>query len=235
MDKSYAEYLLDKTEEDYNRIADHFSSTRKFIGKDLMPLLNYSSSGDKILDLGCGNGRLFGALQGKKINYTGVDFSGELIKRAIENFPNGNFQVTDILNLPFPENYFNKIYCIAVLHHIPSRELRKKVLEEIKRVLKPKGLLILTVWNFWQKKNIWKIFFKYTLLKAVGKSKLDFKDIFYPWRNQKREILAQRYFHLFTKRELRSIIKKADLKLKKIGILVKPGRKDNNIYLIAEK
>ncbi len=44
-----------------------------------------------ILDLGCGNGRLLGALQEKKINYTGVDFSGELIKRAIENFPNGNF------------------------------------------------------------------------------------------------------------------------------------------------
>jgi len=235
MDLDYAKYLLEKTRQDYNLIAEEFSNTRQFIWKDLKPLLDYTNSGDRVLDVGCGNGRLLGALENKQIDYIGIDNSLKLIDEAKKRFPRGNFQVADALNLPFPENYFDKIYSIAVLHHIPSKEFRLRVLEEIKRVLKPKGLLILTVWNLWQRKTAWKSFFNKAFLKILGKTKLDFKDIFYPWKDKSGIIVTQRYFHLFTKRELKKLAKKAAFKVKETGILRRPESKDNNIYLIAEK
>ena len=51
----------------------------------------------------------------------------------------------DILNLPFLEQKFDSVWAIAALHMIPSKELRKRAVGEIKRVLKPGGLMVLTV------------------------------------------------------------------------------------------
>ncbi|MCK4473953.1 hypothetical protein KAU40_01680, partial [Candidatus Parcubacteria bacterium] len=58
MNREYAEYLLKKSREDYNRIADIYSRVRpqpwkemEFLGKDFL------ENGDKVLDLGCGSGR----------------------------------------------------------------------------------------------------------------------------------------------------------------------------------
>jgi ubiquinone/menaquinone biosynthesis C-methylase UbiE len=207
MDKKYAEHLLNKTKEDYNLISNQFSSTRQFFWRDLEYLIHYTSSGDKVLDLGCGNGRLLGIFKERKINidYIGVDNSDKLVEEAKKNFPGVNFQIANALKLPFPENYFDKVYSIAVLHHIPSKELRSQFLKEIKRVLRPGGLLILTVWNLWRRKTACKSFFENAFLKIIGKSKLDFKDTFYPWKSNEGKTLAQRYFHLFTRRELKKI------------------------------
>ena len=235
MDLDYAKYLLEKTRQDYNLIAEDFSRTRYFIWKDLEPLSQYTLPGDRVLDLGCGNGRLLQAFEGIDIDYTGVDNSEKLIEIAKKRYPKNKFQVTDALKLPFPNNYFNKVYSIAVLHHIPSQEFRLQFLNETKRVLKKEGLLVLTVWNLWQRKTAWRLFFQYSFLKLINKSKMDFKDIFYPWESQKGKVLIQRYFHLFNKKELERLTKKASFKIKEIGILKRPEMKDNNIYLVAEK
>lgn len=235
MDRKYAEYLLQKTKEDYNSIANDFSRTRGYNWKELKILETYLANGEKILDLGCGNGRLYDFLKDKQIDYYGIDISEKLIEIAKSRYPEGKFQVANVLNLPFPENFFDKVLNIAVLHHIPSKEFKLQALKEVRRVLKKDGFLLITVWNLWQRKTAWQLFFKNAFLKLIGKTKLDFKDIFYPWRNQNRKIIAQRYFHLFTKKELKKITEKAGLKIKEIGILERPSSKDNNIYLIAKK
>jgi len=82
MDKNYAQYLLYKTRENYDLIAEPFSGTRQFIWEDLKPLAEYVKDGDKVLDVGCGNGRLLELFQGKNADYIGVDSSEELIKIA---------------------------------------------------------------------------------------------------------------------------------------------------------
>ncbi len=229
MNKEYAKYLLDKTRQDYNAIAKSFSSTRRFVWQGLEPLYNYALPREKVLDLGCGNGRLLQIFKEIDIDYTGVDSSEKLIEIAKKLYPNAKFQVADALHPPFPTNHFDKIYSVAVLHHIPSNQLRLEFLDGVKRVLKPDGLLILTVWDLWRWQRLGPIF-KFTLLKALGRSKLDFKDIFVPWRNTR-----QRYIHCFTQGELERLIEKAGFRIKEIGVLTIPQSKEKNIYIVAKK
>ena len=109
MKREYAEYLLKKTKEDYNQIATSFARSREFIPDDIRDLGDWVIPGEKILDLGCGSGRFYKVLKEKEISYFGIDFSEKLIEIAKQKYPKGRFQVADILNLPFPNNYFDKI------------------------------------------------------------------------------------------------------------------------------
>ena len=239
MKREYAEYLLKKTKENYNLIAADYARTRAYIPEDIRTLGEYTWEGEKVLDSGCANGRLFEVLRNKKIDYFGVDFSEKLIEIAKRNYPQAKFQVADVLSLSFPPNFFDKIYSISVLHNIPSKKFQLQYLKEARRVLKPEGLLILRVWDFWRRKVAPKLLLKYTFLKLIGRgngralSKLDFKDIFVPWKNSKGKILIQRYFHCFTKRELEELVKKAGFKIKESWRRGKDPR--TNIYLIAQK
>ncbi len=234
MKKNYAKYLLNKNYLDYNLIAQYFSDARDRPWRDLEFLFtDYLKKNEKVLDLGCGNGRFYKLIKSKKANYIGIDNSKGLIKIAKEKYPKGNFQIADGLSLPFPSNSFDKIYCLSVLHHLPSKKLRLKFLKEAKRVLKNKGVLFLTVWNLWSNKKGKKLIFKFTLLKIFGKSKLDFKDIFYPWKNFENKTLAQRYIHCFTKKELKKNVQQAGFQVKKTGETIRRLGKNN--YLIAEK
>ncbi|PIS38608.1 MAG: hypothetical protein COT34_02765 [Candidatus Nealsonbacteria bacterium CG08_land_8_20_14_0_20_43_11] len=237
MDKEYAEYLLEKTRRDYNLIANDFSTTRSYLPEDIKSLEKYIKDEDKILDLGCGNGRFVEMLPNKKTEYIGADNSERLIEIAKNKYPQYKFIVVSALNLPFSDNYFDKVFSLAVLHHIPSEEFRRQFLKEVKRVLKPGGLLILTVWNL----NPFKMiligkherafsFFKHSILKVLGKSKLDFKDFFVPWRKN-----CQRYVHCFSKNEIRKIAEKSGFKIKEIGISKSTKNKESGLYLIAGK
>jgi len=230
MDINYARNLLEKTRQDYDLIAEDFSRTRKEIWPELGFLFeNYLTSGEKVLDLGCGNGRWFKLFQKKGVDYFGVDNSEKLIEIAKKLYPRATFQLGDILSLPFPDDFFDKIYNIAVLHHLPSDEFRTQSLTEIKRILKPKGRLVLTVWKFHRSKERC-LLFKYTILKLIGKSKLDWKDFFEPWDKK-----IKRYYHFFSKSELINLVKSVDFKVQAAGSVKNERGSRQNIYLIAEK
>ncbi len=235
MKKEYAKYLLEKTAKDYNLIAEQFSNSRYSVWPEFNLFGKYIIEGEKILDLGCGNGRLFEIFQDKKVDYVGVDNSEKLIEIAKKKHPKIKFQKTDGLILPFPDNYFDKIFCIAVLHHIPSGKFRRQFLKEARRVLKSEGFLVITVWNLWQRKIAWKLFLKYTFLKLVGRSKIDFMDIFYPWKRHDGKILIQRYFHIFSKNSLKTLVQKSGFILKETALFKREETKNYNIYLIAKK
>lgn len=229
MDKNYAKYLLDKTRQDYNSIAGEFSRTRWNIWAEFGIFRQYVEDGDKILDVGCGNGRLLELLKDKNIEYAGIDNSENLLKIAKKKYPQNKFLLADALNMPFQRDSFDKIFFVAVLHNIPSNEFRRQSLREIKRVLNPKGILILTVWDIWRKEAITSVL-KHLFLKLIGKSQLDFKDIFVPWGEK-----IMRYYHYFTKNELIKLVKTSGFRIKRFGVVKNKTGKRSNIYLIAEK
>jgi SAM-dependent methyltransferase len=124
-----------------------------------------------------------------------------------------NFKVQDFFKFK-EDKTFDQIYAIALLHHIPSFGLRLKFCQKVHHFLKKEGFFFVTVWNLWQKR-FWPLHFKYTFLKIIGKSPLDFKDILVPWKDNQGQILTQRYYHAFTVRELKKLFSQADFKIEK--------------------
>jgi len=229
MKKEYAIYLLDKTKEDYNLIADDFSRTRNKNWEELNFLAKNVVTNTRILDLGCGNGRLYELFKDKIVSYCGIDISEKLIEIAQERYPGVMFRVGDALNLPFSDNFFDKAFGVAVFHHIPSKEFRLRFLSEAKRVLKPKGQLFLTVWYLPPGKKILLII-KNLLLKIIGLSKLDLGDSFVDWGDKTR-----RYVHYFSQSEFRDLVERSGLRVKEVAILKRPKGEESNIALVATK
>lgn len=195
-----------------------------------MYLKKFIKKGERILDLGCGNGRLFEIKNDAE--YFGVDTSSKMIEIAKKSYPQGKFFVTSPLSLPFQDQFFNKVFCLSVFHHIPSFKYRMQFLKEIKRVLKKDGVLILSVWNLLPKKKTKWLLLKYTILKLIGKSKLDFFDIFLPWKDSQGNIIIQRYLHVFTLNSLKNTIQKAGFKVLEARIL-KRSKKESNLFVVA--
>ena len=130
------------------------------------------SSGDRVLDLGCGEGRhAIAAYLESDVHSVGVDLSVQDLSRAREKF--ADFQQTqetsrelsltsaDALSLPFANDTFDKIICSEVLEHIPDYE---SVLLEIQRILKPGGLLCVSVPRRWPERICWWLSEEYHLV-----------------------------------------------------------------------
>lgn len=144
----------------YNEAGVHFSRTRqKTYGSGTHnwvvtdKYLKKLKSGQSILDIGCGNGKLVTGLP-KGVAYLGTDFSQTLIDEAKVLHQEYEFQYGNVLaekDWAKLGNY-DAIFCVAVLHHIPTREKQLFVLRQIKKHLNPQGFVYLTVWNLWQER-----------------------------------------------------------------------------------
>lgn len=204
MKKDTAQTLLTLSREEYDEYAKEFSHSRKNFWKELEFLKTYTHAGERVLDIGCGNGRLIDVLPSSGIHYTGIDFSKELITIAQEaRGEKGTFIHADALSLPFENNSFDTVFSIAVLHHIPSHAHRMRFVAEAYRVLKPNGTCVLTVWNTLQWKFM-KTHVVQTLKKLCGYSPMDFGDMILPFGKNKR----QRYVHSFTTRGLKKMFER---------------------------
>lgn len=220
MKQAVARQLLDLVKNNYNTIAASFAATRrKEIWPEIKTLTADIKSGDKVLDVGCGNGRLLETLSHRGINYWGIDNSEELIKLCQTNYPNHKFIVGNILNLKATvADNFDYIFCLAVLPHIPSTDLRVKALQELKNKLGSDGKIIISAWNLWSdaggRRKYRRLILRNWLagwLGISGRERLDFGDIIFPWKDSQGKDISSRYYHAFTKRELRRLVRRAGL------------------------
>lgn len=219
MDKKETQKLIQQNKKVYNLIASHFSDTRSYLWEDLKPLRKYTRNNDCVLDLACGNGRLYQLFQGLSITYIGLDQSEELIKIARQKVPDGVFILADMIKLPFKDANFDIIYCIAAFQHIPTKELRLQTLREMKRALRPGGLVVMTNWNLLSKevgRNLakWKLLEARTYEKnhspSLGVSEpANYEqneiNVLVPWKDALGNILGERYYHGFTIQELEKL------------------------------
>jgi len=224
--------LLNKVKDDYNYIAIDFANTRANIWLEIANLFDYIKKGDKVLDLGCGNGRFVNIIKEKGGVYLGCDVSENLINIAKKNYPNENFQVKQALKLPFQNNYFDVIYSIAVLHHIPSKQFRLEFLQEAKRVLKMGGIFVLTAWKPKDKQERF-LKIKFWLKKVFGLSRgLDYGDVIEKWFSNNK---GERYFHCFTEKELIKLAQQAGFEILKWGVIKNKKGNRQNLYIVLEK
>ena len=170
----------------YNSIGKQFSATRykkwpcvvNFVSK-------YVTKDDYILDAGCGNGK---NMDIRNI-FEGCDITDSFLEIASANVNAGLTQST-IQHLPYRNNVFDTVICVAVIHHLGTVALREQCMRELLRCVKPNGYLLITNWAF-------------------ENNKFDEQDTFVPFKNCQGEILASRFYHLFTRNEMLELI--ADL------------------------
>lgn len=99
----------------------------------------------RVLDFGCGYGRLMDELDRHGYrDVHGVDFSAALIARGRQDFPHLRFTHADRLPLDFPDGSFDAVLLFAVLTCIPEDEAQRAVVAEIARLLHPGGVLYLS-------------------------------------------------------------------------------------------
>lgn len=105
--------------------------------------------GDRVLDVGCGTGRL--AVQAKAIvgeagHVVGIDPGPRQIararRRAERHGGRVEFEIGVVERIPAPEESFDAVLCTLVFHHLPE-ETKRRALAEIARVLAPGGRLAL--------------------------------------------------------------------------------------------
>src|SRR5262245_37286726 len=96
-----------------------------------------------ICDLGCGPGQIARYLYRRDVKKLGVDFSLKMVEEAIRLNPEIPFHQGDMLSLPDEDNSWGGIAAFYCIIHIP-REQIVNALREMKRVLKPGGLLLVT-------------------------------------------------------------------------------------------
>ncbi len=95
-----------------------------------------------LLDVGCGNGTFLSMVLNKfDVAVSGIDISLKMIEKSKELLDDkADLKVGDSEHLPWNNESFDIVTCNASFHHYPSPEL---VLKEIKRVLKPDGILMI--------------------------------------------------------------------------------------------
>ena len=103
-------------------------------------------SHERILDLGCGTGTLIERLLNlaPEIEIVGLDPSAQMLNVARQKLPKSvELQVGSADSIPFPDESFDRVISTSAFHYFrnPARSI-----QEMKRVLKPNGRLVITDW-----------------------------------------------------------------------------------------
>ncbi|HZS04377.1 MAG TPA: class I SAM-dependent methyltransferase [Blastocatellia bacterium] len=93
-------------------------------------------------DLGCGPGHVTRYLHGRGANVIGIDLSPGMIEQARQLNPEMEFRQGNMLSLDFEDDSLAGIAAFYSIIHIPREEVTD-ALRELKRVLRPGGLLLL--------------------------------------------------------------------------------------------
>lgn len=183
---------------DYHKFANVYaqlgiSNTYYLAYRDVPQLIEKYVKGKRALDFGCGGGRSTRFLKELGLDVIGVDISKDMINEARHKDPKGKYRHIKSDKLPFENSAFDLILSSIVFMEIPSKEEMAKILKEMKRVLKPEGIILVIVHGDDIYERAWTSFIwdspKNKNLKggqkvkvAIRETNIEFFD--YHWTNQ---------------------------------------------------
>jgi alkylated DNA repair protein alkB family protein 8 len=182
---------LDKTNLDtYEKISQEFSETRAYVWKcvkDFIPLINPNNH---ILEIGCGNGKnMEYILKNIDCKMIGID----TCQNFVDICKGKNLEVynNNILNLNFDSNSFDCVLCIAMFHHLLTKEDQENAMKEILRIMKPGGFCIITCWSTEQPES-----------NDVKKFKFNVGINIVPWKGRQQSNKI-RYYYVYSEKMFR--------------------------------
>jgi 2-polyprenyl-3-methyl-5-hydroxy-6-metoxy-1,4-benzoquinol methylase len=152
----------------YGEQADAFSATRarpwpgfaralEHAAHVLLPESPHAPRTVRVLDVGCGNGRLIEPLRerfAERLAYTGIDASEPLLAIAGARYPQvqARFARADFVAVTperaLPEGPFDLVALFGVLHHVPGEVERRAMIRVAAARVAPGGVLAFTLWRF---------------------------------------------------------------------------------------
>ena len=190
--------MLTNTEEKYvkdvyEKIAQRFNHSRAYKWNWIEIFLQKLNKNSLVYDIGCGSGR---NMMYEGLNFIGIDNCENFIK--ICQTKNLKVINANSINIPLKNNSADAIICIAMFHQLSNNENRINTLLEMKRLIKPGGKILLSVWSINQPPKTKRIF------KRYGNNIVD-------WNNY--GTIYERYYYIFKIDEIKKLFKTANLLL----------------------
>lgn len=183
----------------YEKIAKHFSNTRVYTWAWIRGFIERQPSNSLIYDIGCGNGRNMNPDSDKK--FIGIDNCREFLKICRER----GLEVVEasMTSIPLLSGTADAIICIAAFHHLSKMDDRILALLEMKRLVKPGGRILISVWAKEQPTKTRRTFDRYG-------------DNMVRW--DKFGEKYDRYYYIFEKKEIERLFRTAGLTIMRYSL-----------------
>lgn len=250
MDPAVQSQLLELNRRFYEQVAEPFDATRRAtpLGKvALVTRLPLGVGPVRLLDVGCGNGRLAWLLDEQwrpvdaSIDYTGVDGNAALLDVARQHTQSlhqvkARFVQVDLarvdwpVRLERPEPGFDIAVCLATLHHFPGFDLRARLLGQIAGLVKPGGTIAISTWQFMRSSRLVAKILPWARI-GLDAAAVDAGDALLPWQ---QAVYAVRYVHQIDADEVARLAQATGLTI--VDSYCADGKEGNlNLYTLFQR
>ena len=180
----------------YAKNAVAFSATRHSVWDCVSQFIDSTPSESSILDAGCGNGKnmLYALAHTTRCNVVGFDSCLRFVDicNLERNLDVKHVDITSsCVRSTYHEGEFDRIMCIAVIHHLKSEIQRIQGIQTLIQLLKPNGQLLVTCWAYESDKYSNKREFK------IGDNWVPFKQTHNANIQNTESKNTKRYYHIY--------------------------------------